>query len=81
MPHSLPSKPEPLATFTCFYKRATLGRDGGADLLLYLPPDMKHEAFHLSDNDGMALNVTVWASDMPEADGLGDLAKALGLDL
>lgn len=80
MTHSLPSKPgDPLTTFTAFYKSARLGSDGGADVTLYLPPEMKHEVLELSTNDGMALNITVYETEMPEVDGLGELATYLGI--
>jgi hypothetical protein len=78
MPHSLPSSPTPLSSFTAFFKRATLARDGSADVVFQLAQDQVAAILDLNTNDGMALNVTVWGTQLPEDDELASLIDALG---
>lgn len=67
-----------LADLHGFFKTATLLRDGTANLTFSIPPDMVHELVALANNDGMALNISVWETKLPEGDDW--LAQALGLD-
>lgn len=76
MAHDLPSG-DLLSDFTAFFSKATFLRDGSCIVYLMLPPESKPAVLDLSTNDGMALNVSVWATGIPEPDE--DLARALGL--
>lgn len=83
MPHSLPSG-DSITTFTAHFKSANYRRSG-CDITFTLPVEMKEAVFKLSDNDGLALNVEVWATVLDgESEGLGEdlanLARVLGLD-
>lgn len=81
MPHSLPSSPTPLSTFTAFFQRATFKRDGSADVVFVLAPDQVQAVLDLNTQDGMALNITVHATVLDEGDdasGLAALIEAIG---
>lgn len=79
-PHDLPSARH-LASFHAFYETARFNKNGTATLTLVIPAEMKRHLLKLSDNDGMALNVSIWETALPGEDG-GDvaLARALGMD-
>ena len=76
--HSLPSARH-LADFSAFFFSGTFQRDGMIKLVLNLPPEEASALVKLRDNDGLALNVSVWETELPE--GSDELAKALGIDL
>ena len=80
MTHSLPTKNEdtPLSTFTGFFRSATIQKSGGVIVQFVLDPEAAAAVLDLASGDGMALNVSVWETELPEGDEL--LAKMLGLD-
>lgn len=75
--HDLPSARH-LADLHGFYASAIFPRDGTCKLTFTLPPEMKHHVLAITDNDGMALNISVWETKLPEGDEM--LARALGLE-
>lgn len=79
MPHAHPSSDE-LASFSAFFKRAVLNRDGSADVVFNLPKEAVGDVVDLSSgNDGMALNITVWGTELDEEGaGLAGLLELLG---
>lgn len=77
MAHELPSARH-LADFHGFFEKATLNKNGTCTIILTLPVEMKNHIIALSDNDGMAINVSMWETELPEGDEM--LARALGLE-
>lgn len=75
--HDLPSARH-LADFHGFFTKATFNRDGTATLIFNVPAEMKEQLLAISTNDGMALNVSVWETKMPEGEAW--LADLLGLN-
>lgn len=75
-PFTLPSA-RLLAAFTAFYDKATFNKDGSITVIFKLPAEERAAVVDLADNDGMALNVKVWETTMPE--GMEALARAVGL--
>lgn len=84
MAHLLPSATH-LSDFTAHFKRAVFTRDGGADVMFALAPEQLDALLDLQRNDGMALNISVWATELGDgsegdgADGAGGLAGLLGM--
>lgn len=74
--HTLPSSAH-LADFHAFYEKVIFNKDGGATLMFKVPADMVEAMIALRRNDGLALNVTVWETRLP--DGMAELARAVGL--
>lgn len=74
--HTLPSA-DHLSSFHGFFERAAFNKDGTCNVTFRLPAEMKEATLELSVNDGMALNVSVWSTALPDEDA--DLARALGL--
>lgn len=68
-----------LANLTAYYDRATFNKDGTVTLTMKLPAEMKSEIVALSENDGMALNVSVWETALD--DGMMELARVIGMTL
>lgn len=82
MPHELPTATpdDPLASFTGFFKAAHFDKGGHASIIFTLSDYSKHATMDLSESDGMALNVTVWATKLDDEDeALMAMAQALGL--
>ncbi len=77
MGHDLPSGRH-LADLHGFYKTASFAADGTALITFRTPPEMKHKLVDISTNDGMALNISIWETKLPEGDEW--LASVLGLD-
>lgn len=75
---SLPSA-DHVVDLTVFWDGAKFNKDGSATVSFKLPPDQKPNVVVLSDNDGMALNVRVWSTRLP--DGMQQLAEAVGMSL
>ncbi len=84
MTHTLPSaSPDsPLASFTAHFKNAHFSRSGDCNVTFALGKDQADAVLDLNRNDGMALNVTVWGTELPDAVelGLGGLVAGLGLE-
>ena len=59
-----------LADFHAFYKSALFNRDGTATLTLLLPQECKDKILDVSNNDGLALNVTLWETEAPDLEAL-----------
>lgn len=81
MTHLLPSSTH-LSDFTAHFKRAVFTRDGGADVMFALAPEQLDALLDLQRNDGMALNISVWATELDDGsdgDGAGGLAGLLGM--
>lgn len=74
--HDLPSARH-LADLHGFFKTASFAADGTALLTFKIPPEMKDRLVDISTNDGMALNLSVWETQLPEGEAW--LAEALGL--
>lgn len=75
--HNLPSGP--LRTqFTAFFNGAKLARNGSIQITFLVSPESNAALLDLSEGDGMALNVSVWDTELPEGDQ--ELASWLGLD-
>lgn len=66
-----------LARFTAFYDKATMNKDGTTTVVLKVPAEERDAVVSLAGNDGMALNVSVWETRLP--DGMEALARAVGL--
>lgn len=66
-----------LADLTAFYDKAIFNKDGSITLSFKLPAEERANVVALADNDGMALNVRVWETALPE--GMQALARAVGL--
>lgn len=79
MTHSLPSADDgPLSEFTGHFKRALFDKSGGCDVTFHLDRDMVNAVVDLTKNDGMALNVTVWGTELDDdARGLLGLMQLL----
>ncbi len=78
MPHDLPSARH-LADLHGFYAGATFPKNGTCTITFTLPPDMKRAVLDVTENDGMALNISVWETQLPEGDEM--LARALGIEV
>lgn len=76
MPHDLPSARH-LADLHGFYRGARLNNDGTADMTFRIPRECKAQLLPISDNDGMALNISVWETRLPEGEEW--LAEMLGI--
>lgn len=76
MAHDLPSARH-LADLHGFYAGAKLNSDGTANLIFRVPRECKDRLLPISDNDGMALNISVWETRLPEGEEW--LAAALGI--
>ncbi len=82
MTHTLPSTAgDPLSEFTAHFKSAHFTRSGECNVTFTLAKDQAVSVLDLNENDGMALNVTVWGTELPDAMelGLGGLVAGLGL--
>lgn len=77
-PFTLPSARH-VADLTVFYDKATFNKDGTATVIFKLPAEMDHNILDLKRNDGMALNIRVWETRLP--DGMEQLARAVGMSL
>lgn len=66
-----------LTDLTAFFNKATINKDGSVTMILKLPADMAERVLVFSASDGMALNVRVWETRLP--DGMEALAAAVGL--
>lgn len=76
--HALPSSIH-LADFHAFYDKAVFNKDGTVTITLKAPVEMKEHVVALSRNDGMALNISVWETQLDE--GMQALARAVGYAL
>lgn len=74
--HDLPSGRH-LADLHGFFKTAAFNANGTANLVFTIPAELKARLVDISVNDGMALNISVWETKVPEGDEW--LAEALGL--
>lgn len=74
--HTLPSARH-LADLTAFYDKATFNKDGTVTLVFKLPAEEAVKIPVFATHDGLALNVRVWETRMPE--GMAALARAVGL--
>lgn len=67
-----------LTQFTAFFKLATFARSGDATVNFTLPREMHQAILELCENDGLALNVTVHSTRLP--DGMEMMAGVLGIE-
>lgn len=79
MAHDLPSG-RLLADLHGFYTSARFASDGTVTLSFKVPPEYKQAVTDISINDGMALNISVWETQLEEMEGDDWLAAAIGLD-
>lgn len=78
MSHTLPSA-DHLADFTAHFKRSVFNRDGGAEVTFSLAADQLPSLLDLQRGDGMALNLSVWGTQIDDGDsGLAGLMGLLG---
>ena len=74
---SVPSA-DRLTRFTGFFKSATFARSGEATVSFTLPREMHEAILELCENDGLALNITVHGTRLP--DGMEMMAGVLGIE-
>ncbi len=77
--HDFPSARH-LASLHGFFKSASFNRDGSANLTFLIPSEVKNKILDISDNDGMALNISVWETRLVE-DSDDWLAEILGIEI
>lgn len=79
MTHSLPAKSpdSPLSTFTGFFRSAMIQKNGDVVVQFVLDKEQAAAVLDLAGGDGMALNVSVWETELPEGDE--EFAKLLGI--
>lgn len=67
-----------LTTIQAFFKTARFDKDGSASVTFQVPSEEKDKLVAVSTNDGMALNVHIYETAMPEGEDW--LASALGME-
>ena len=67
-----------LASFSAFWKGANILTTGEVRVVLVLPPEHRARVLDLANNDGLAMNFVVHATELPEA--LEQLSNAAGIE-
>ena len=68
-----------LTEFSAFFKAGRVLNNGNGEIILSLGSESINAIIDMGKGDGLALNVTVERTGLPEE--LGSLAAALGLDI
>lgn len=67
-----------LASFSAFWKGAVILTTGEVRVTFVIPPEHRARVMDVAANDGLALNFTVHATELPDA--LTALSNATGIE-